>query len=118
MGVYIKGMEPPSGCRHCMYNKCSLCTLMPERGYDKTNGSQRREDCPMIPVPDHGDLIDAQVLHADLEKQFQKEMNKTEESRPPAESYYAGKASGLNQAQLILNDRNRQIIIPAERSEE
>ena len=61
-GIYIKGLRMPSGCRHCLCNNDSLCMLNPESGYDETNGSERRLDCPLIYIEDHGDLIDRNKL--------------------------------------------------------
>ena len=50
MGVYIKGMEMPRNCAACCLD--SFCKHWDIR-------SDRHEDCPLIPVPDHGRLIDA-----------------------------------------------------------
>jgi len=63
MGVYIKGMEMPTSCM--------LCPLCVEEA-DPANGEmcmvtgtlmppctrERLDDCPLAPVPPHGDLID------------------------------------------------------------
>ena len=59
-GVYIKGMEMPNECR-----KCTLVTQYYDGGVDVCclldKYAQRKgklDDCPLILVPDHGDLID------------------------------------------------------------
>lgn len=60
MGVYIKGMEMPSGCLSCDF--CNPFTDEPycRRLMRKTPKVTRLEDCPLVTVPPHGRLIDAQ----------------------------------------------------------
>ena len=67
MGVYIKGMEMPKNCM--------LCPLCVEEA-DPANGEmcmvtgtlmppctrERLDNCPLVPVPPHGDLIDRDAL--------------------------------------------------------
>ena len=56
MGVYIKGMEMPTCCYDCMmFYTCDFCNGINIR-------TERAYDCPLIPVPDHGDLIDRDAL--------------------------------------------------------
>ena len=64
MGVYIKGMKMPASCYDC---NCFIrdsdgsdycCLLM----IDIENNNKRDDDCPLIPVPPHGDLIDRDAL--------------------------------------------------------
>lgn len=72
MSVYID-MEMPTSCRKCklMMNcdncegwECYCLPLGKNIGYmDDDPGipsEKRRDDCPLVPVPPHGDLIDAQ----------------------------------------------------------
>jgi len=67
MGVYIKGMEMPTNCM--------LCPLCVEEA-DPANGEmcmvtgtlmppctrERLDNCPLVPVPQHGRLIEADRL--------------------------------------------------------
>ena len=62
MSVLIKGAKPPSGCRWCYFNEDSKCALIVACNFDDTDGTQRRKDCPLIELPDHGDLIDRDEL--------------------------------------------------------
>lgn len=66
-GIYIPGMEMPKNCM--------LCSFCVEEA-DPANGEmclvtgklmppcnrERLDDCPLVPVPDHGRLIDADAL--------------------------------------------------------
>lgn len=61
MGVYIKGAKMPRHCTECLFCKRSCDEA---RNYvdficivDGTISS-----CPLIPIPDHGDLIDRDVV--------------------------------------------------------
>lgn len=78
MGVYIPGMEMPTNCRKCglMMNcddceglqcyclplKKSIGNLEKFRDEPCVLTDKRRDDCPLIPVPEHGRLIDADAL--------------------------------------------------------
>ena len=71
MSVYIKGMEMPSGCAECpleMYyfntgeTRCRVTNKTLETSYRPTSYEKRDSDCPLIPVPDHGRLVDADAL--------------------------------------------------------
>lgn len=62
MSVLIKGMEMPASCCQCPVNMY-LC----KRGYEyllehPTLYDERAKDCPLVPVPQHGRLIDADAL--------------------------------------------------------
>ena len=68
-GIYIKGMEMPKNCYICMFfrnetefdkddraNILFRCVRTGEESWDYKGGYL--PNCPLIPVPDHGDLID------------------------------------------------------------
>lgn len=60
MSILIKGMEMPRSCAEC-YVAWERCHRTVE--WYKNNPQYydiRHEDCPLVPVPPHGDLIDAQ----------------------------------------------------------
>lgn len=64
MGVYIRGMEMPKSCGYCPmlddYGDYPFCQLTQEqRGYNFPVAVKRMDKCPLIPVPPHGRLIDA-----------------------------------------------------------
>ena len=69
MGVYIKGMKMPTSCYGCPFftqvdywNKngeadiLSKCKRTGEFTWESVNGYL--PNCPLVPVPEHGDLID------------------------------------------------------------
>lgn len=61
-GVYIHGMEMPRDCWHCFFAD-------PEDGDclvdQKSHGDwEEPEDCPLVPVPEHGRIVDADALIA------------------------------------------------------
>lgn len=51
MGVYIKDMEMPKGCGDCKFRYIGICH------------ASTKTDCPLVPVPPHGDLIDRNKLY-------------------------------------------------------
>ena len=70
MSILIKGVGMPSKCIECrLMRRCGKDDLdyvcMPARVYveDLTNAYKPRpEYCPLVPVPPHGRLIDADAL--------------------------------------------------------
>ena len=77
MGVYIKGMEMPGSCWRCvlsqLYEKpreMLVCKITHEEVLrHKVDGN-----CPLIPIPLHGRLIDADALMHDTNQFIQKTM--------------------------------------------
>lgn len=64
-GVYIKNMEMPSGCSQCYFNmEYGECVAMQydHLGNFRWETNERHKDCPLVPVPDHGRLIDADEI--------------------------------------------------------
>ena len=68
MSILIKGMEMPTRCGRCdmripafddglfdHYECCITAAIIDNLG-------EKMEDCPLVPVPPHGDLIDRQAL--------------------------------------------------------
>lgn len=72
MGIYIKGMKMPTGCAFCKIKKRNggkmVCPLCNEEWdiHDPMSADFRLESCPLVPVPPHGRLIDADALKASL----------------------------------------------------
>ena len=63
MGVYIKGMEMPTSCWDCYFQDCGNCILNAHKVVDKCILDGCRDaDCPLVTVPPHGRLIDADEL--------------------------------------------------------
>lgn len=68
MSILIKGMEMPTSCGDCPIGDSLCCSLMPGvpalwKEYTiavRTN--RRHSDCPLVRVPPHGRLIDADAL--------------------------------------------------------
>lgn len=88
MGVYIKGMEMPKSCWACAcyhhkvddgyydYDVCQASGTVFNDGYSSATGNkthidpfkQRLDNCPIVPVPPHGRLIDADELFKEMER--------------------------------------------------
>ena len=63
MGVYIKGMKMPKKCIDCFFNDFGTeCGLLEHDVEDAILHGTRYGGCPLLPVPDHGDLIDREAL--------------------------------------------------------
>ena len=68
MSVYIKGMEMPDRCFSCPMCDTDCCGIsrgsyIEYREVDVDVAMNGRPDwCPLVPVPEHGRLIDADVI--------------------------------------------------------
>lgn len=68
MSVLIKGMEMPQGCDDCPLAGDFKCNLMPSipalcKEYDiAVQNGKRLNNCPLVEIPPHGRLIDADAL--------------------------------------------------------
>lgn len=67
MSVLIKGIGMPSSCEKCRFSGFGglrservVCMFTGANAY--MNEVQYLDDCPLIPVPPHGDLIDRDEL--------------------------------------------------------
>ena len=66
-GIYIPDMEMPKNCFYCPFRLkvdpdtfvCLATNEHIEETFSGTIEMRNRGDCPLVPVPDHGRLIDA-----------------------------------------------------------
>lgn len=70
MGLYIKGMEMPTRCEDCFcfrhnaeydYAYCNISSVNV-----LGHGNARLNNCPLVPVPPHGDLIERKTAYDSL----------------------------------------------------
>lgn len=63
MSILIKGMAMPTDCIFCpmFHGAWTMCTVLNKT----TRVRGRPDDCPLVPVPPHGRLIDADALVRD-----------------------------------------------------
>ena len=104
MSVLIKGMAMPKGCLGCpcINAKYNECMILQRRA---TNVMTRMTDCPLIELPDHGDLIDRDALMTRY----------AEEVRPSNNSDFMRPPRWNDAVQLT---ELAPAVIPAERSED
>lgn len=66
MGVYIPNMEMPTSCLECRLYNDPWCMAKNRNqwrtAYNRPPKGERQNDCPLVPVPPHGRLIDADAL--------------------------------------------------------
>lgn len=74
MSILIPGLEMPTGCAECPFEmyyfntgetRCRATNKTLETSYCPTSYEKRDLDCPLVPVPEHGRLIDADALMAE-----------------------------------------------------
>ena len=118
MGVYIKGMEMPKSCAECKAEGHYENSYGDEYGFfcpfgykaytRETRELKRLDDCPLVPVPPHGRLIDAKYIDSENDRFF--DMSQVSEEFDEHASAYA--------YSLIANIlANAPTIISAEESE-
>ena len=72
MGVYIRGMEMPTSCDDCEFCKRDISgydwcciPMMSGRSKPLDEPVTKPDWCPLVPIPPHSRLIDADVLQTD-----------------------------------------------------
>ena len=83
MSIYIPGIAPPENCDKCTHPTCTL--------WQNHEPDGRHKDCPIIELPPHGRLIDADAL-----KIYQMEENVRADGDPNEYEYDAGLIDGLH----------------------
>lgn len=105
MSILIKGMEMPKSCFGCSLRKVwddgVQCLVNKGLWMD---ADSKHHDCPLIPVPPHGDLIDRDAI---------KNRYKYELTRTYLDDYAKGYQTALK---AVLGDTT-PTIIPAEEGE-
>ena len=70
MSVYIKGMKMPTKWEACPFaNEFAECTILQDSPMCTLN--RMGNDCPLIPVPEHGRLVDVDALEQDAQIRLQ-----------------------------------------------
>jgi len=117
MSILIKGIEMPTNCGMCWalddYGDYPRCRITEEqRGYTFPIREKRMDNCPLVPLPPHGRLIDADAIGiAEHEERFVKRADRGDWM----DEYIVGIVDGLHEAgRRIIN---APTIIPAEEGE-
>lgn len=61
MSVLIKGMKMPKDCTECRFAVDGWCYAYGRPNIEALANYERTNFCPLVPVPKHGRLIDADV---------------------------------------------------------
>ena len=69
MGVYIPNMKMPEHCGECRFAVDGWCYAYGKPNIDALANDGRTNFCPLVPVPPHGRLIDADEM-ADVFRGF------------------------------------------------
>ena len=127
MGVYIKGMEMPKSCWDCPMvsgyeiadearTRCSTvrCRLTNTK---RPVGEAIASDCPLVPVPPHGDLIERDALRASIRESIE-ECHKWADEVDKDTMMYARISQSLGTfVECSLRAKAAPTIIPAEEGE-
>ena len=112
-GVYIKGMDVPPNCWWCpvkFWNDSEyICPF--SHKHINSGDADRHDDCPLLPVRDHGDLIDRDAMRKDWK--FSDSCNRCE--RDAYRCQYYEEMSTMDVCGML---DDAPVVIPAERSEE
>lgn len=123
MSILIKGVELPESCRACRLKmncfdceglECFCVPLQQQIGdFDDLLADKRRDDCPLVPVPPHGRLIDESAI--DLSK-YEKAAHDALHNGKGSILYDSGVLAGARAITQLV--RRAPTIIPAEPAEE
>ena len=127
MGVYIKGMEMPKCCAECKAEGHYEDYYGDEYGFfcpfgykaytSETRELKRLDDCPLVPVPPHGDLIERDALRASIRESIE-ECHKWADEVDKDTMMYARISQSLGTfVECSLRAKAAPTIIPAEEGE-
>ena len=68
MSILIKGMKMPHNCLYCPLSVLNGERLFCEITNDEVLRSKIAQGCPLVEVPPHGRLIDADEAHIDADE--------------------------------------------------
>ena len=108
MGVYSKGMEMPTSCDKCPFCDGEAWCLIPgdwRLRYNIAHG-ERLSTCPLVHVPEHGDLVDRDEMFVEFVVEGQKTTR-----------YKVGEKWELNGEEIRCVIQRLPTVIPAERGE-
>lgn len=95
MSVIVKGMEMPLNCAMC--ERWSICECLKEYNdyesvlYAVDDGDLvRADECPLIELPPHGDLVDRNELLAEYDRQHEGEAGKARKIMEQAKAVIEG----------------------------
>ena len=114
-GVYIKGMEMPMNCEECSIKSWDGEDYVCPFSGVVTLSIGRQDSCPLIPVPDHGRLIDADKLIDRLEKQRTVILHQLPGVHSRTDGYTSEDYVFERNGDMISILRNYAAIIPADR---
>ena len=120
MSILIKGMEMPERCEDCFcyrrnakydYAYCNI-SYVNVLGH----GNARLNSCPLVPVPPHGRLIDADALRKDIKESID-ECHKWANEIEGGEMYARASQALGTFVECALRVKAAPTIIPAEECE-
>ena len=108
MGVYIKGMEMPKSCHKCFIKQGSCPAIrkriqvLPKNNHILVPYNYRYDDCPLVEVLPHGDLIDRDELMKTLEITEECEKCKSHVGVHCTRVYFVGACEAICDAPTII----------------
>lgn len=119
MSVLIKGMEMPTACSKCDCGNrdYGFCQITRDSWWHIDPSTERIENCPLVPIPDHGDLVDRDELYVntmdycDLEEKIWNTpavipAEKSEESLCICDNCDQRNDKGCSVCKYIINERS------------
>lgn len=109
MSILIKGMDMPTACCACPCSYDNLCAVNNEYPTFAEWYEDKPDWCPLIPVPEHGRLIDADALTGQMirnlwaiEDKAEKELGFDETLRRGMQYGHAVCLNAVNDATVIF----------------
>ena len=102
MSVLIKGLKLPKSCGECIFDVWGACLI----NLNTEPKNKLTHSCPLIELPDHGNLIDIDALKKSL----------IDEGETIGIDGFS--IDGLSTDDVCYAIENAPVVIPAERSEE
>lgn len=113
-GVYIKGMEMPTSCHECVAGFGGYCFVASAESDGICPDHGRPDDCPLVELPPHGDLIDRQAL---LQEFYKAQKSADAHGIGFSDAFYMGNEICAEWWAVERKVEDAPVIIPAEEGE-
>ena len=115
-GVYIPGMEMPTDCFDCQFALDGMCVAMTPVSTRRWTSEETTNYCPLIPVPDHGDLIDRTALYANA-AEWEMQARHLAVTSPDARTFDKWQTILSERASFKFDVADAPTIIPADKED-
>jgi len=118
MSILIRDMDMPANCAECRLMADGWCYSIGLEQREKISTVNRPTWCPLIPVPPHGRLIDADAFSSEMKERQTAAIKWMRESVQDHDAFIRAEATVAFLSEVKLTLDKMPTIIPADKEAE